>query len=117
MQLTCILLLAHSFTRFKLEIDEMKLFILGVFVGVNIGILIMAMCRAASTASKEIRIMKNPEYFRLSKDGRFVGFKRIVTEYLAAGHSKWMINEIENDEAQKLSRPATGIERLKRESI
>ena len=61
--------------------------------------------------------MKNPEYFRLFKNGRFVGFKRIVTEFLPAGHSLWQHAELEHDEAQILSRPAIGIENLKRESF
>lgn len=63
--------------------------------------------------------MKNPEYFRLIENGSFVGFKRIVTEYLPAGHNAWQLDEIEHDpkDTQKLSRPATGIETLKREGI
>lgn len=60
--------------------------------------------------------MKNPEYFRLIKDGRFVGFKRIVTEYLPAGHSEWQLDQLEHDpkEIQRLSSPAMGIETIKR---
>jgi len=63
--------------------------------------------------------MKNPEYFRLIKNGCFVGFKRIVTEYLPAGHDKWQLARIDHDpeETQRLSRPAVGIEALKRERI
>ena len=61
--------------------------------------------------------MANPGYFRLVKNGRFVGFKRIITEFLPAGHSMWGLDELEHDEAQKLSRPATGIATLKRERI
>jgi len=61
--------------------------------------------------------MKNPEYFRLIKDGSFVGFKRFVTEYLPASHNIWQLDELEHDETQKLSRPAMGIETLKRERI
>jgi len=63
--------------------------------------------------------MKNPEYFRLMKNGQFVGFKRIVTEYLPAGRSTWRLDQIEHDpgETQRLSRPALGIESLKRERI
>jgi len=63
--------------------------------------------------------MKNPEYFRLVKDGRFVGFKRIVIEYLPASHTTWQLDQIEHDseDTQKLSRPALGIETLKREGI
>lgn len=61
--------------------------------------------------------MKNPEYFRLFKDGSFVGFKRVVTEYLPAGHSTWQLAEESHDETQKLSKPGVGIENLKRESL
>ncbi|MBA7644387.1 hypothetical protein ES703_52131 [subsurface metagenome] len=63
--------------------------------------------------------MKNPEYFRLIKDGQFVGFKRIVTEYLPAGHDRWQLDRIEAnpDETRKLSKPAIGTESLKREKI
>lgn len=63
--------------------------------------------------------MKNPKYFRLTKDGQFVGFKRDVTEYLPAGHDRWQLDEIEHDpdETRKLSKPATGTESLKREKI
>lgn len=63
--------------------------------------------------------MKNPEYFRLIKDGRFVGFKRIVTEYLPAGHNMWWLNEIEHDteDTKRLNKPAVGTAALKRERI
>lgn len=63
--------------------------------------------------------MKNPEYFRLFKNGRFVGFKRIVTEYLPAGHSTWQFDRLEHEpeETQKLSRPAAGIETMKRQKF
>lgn len=63
--------------------------------------------------------VKNPEYFRLIKDGSFVGFKRVVTEYLPAGHTRWQFAPIDHDseDTQKLSRPAMGIVSLKRERI
>lgn len=63
--------------------------------------------------------MKNPVYFRMIKDGRFVGFKRIVTEYLPAGSSRWQLTLVKHnpEETQRLSRPAMGIESLKRERI
>ena len=61
--------------------------------------------------------MANPEYFRLLKDGRFVGFKRVITEYLAAGHGMWRLTEEPHDEEEKLSSPSMGIENLKRESV
>ena len=63
--------------------------------------------------------MKNPEYFRLIKDGQFVGFKRVVTEYLPAGRSTWQLGQVEHDpgETQRLSKPALGTESLKRERI
>ena len=62
---------------------------------------------------------KNPEYFRLKKEGRFVGFKRVVTEFMPAGHSSWQLEPIEHnpEETQKLSEPAMGIGAMKRERI
>lgn len=63
--------------------------------------------------------MKNPEYFRLIKGGRFVGFKRIITEFLPAGRNIWQLDRIEHDpeETQKLSTPAVGIGAMKRARI
>lgn len=63
--------------------------------------------------------MKNPVYFRLMKGEQFVGFKRVVTEYLPASHTTWQLDQIEHDpeDTQKLSSPAMGIETLKRERI
>lgn len=63
--------------------------------------------------------MNNPVYYRLIKDGSFVGFKRIVTEYLSAGHNRWQLEPFPHDSeaTQKLSSPATGIETLGREKI
>lgn len=63
--------------------------------------------------------MKNPEYFRLFKDENFVGFKRIVTEYLPAAATRWQLDPVPHDseETQKLSRPAMGIATLGREKI
>lgn len=59
-------------------------------------------------------------YFRLLKDGHFVGFKRVVVEYLPAGSDKWLLNSIiehDPEETQRLSKPGVGIASLKRESI
>lgn len=63
--------------------------------------------------------MKNPVYFRLIKDGHFVGFKRIVTEFLPASCTKWQLEPLEHDpeDSQILSKPAMGIVILKRERI
>lgn len=63
--------------------------------------------------------MKNPEYYRLMRDGNFVGFKRVVTEYLPAAGTKWQLDPVEHDEdaTQKLSKPAIGAESLKRERL
>ena len=63
--------------------------------------------------------MRNPEYFRLNKGGRFVGFKRVVTEFLPAGRSMWQLERIEHDpeETERLSRPAVGINSMKRARI
>lgn len=63
--------------------------------------------------------MRNPVYYRLLKDGHFVGFKRIVTEFLPAAYSKWQLEPLEHDpeDTQTLSKPAMGIVTLKRERI
>lgn len=63
--------------------------------------------------------MNNPVYYRLIKDGSFVGFKRIVTEYLPAAHTRWQLEPFPHDseETQKLSKPAMGIGTLGREKI
>ena len=78
-----------------------------------------ARCRQAKPLFGRTKNMKNIEYFRLIKDGCFVGFKRIVTEYLPPGHSSWQLAQVDHDpeETQKLSKPAMGIENLKRERI
>ena len=63
--------------------------------------------------------MKNPEYFRLFKGGHFVGFKRVITEFLTPGGNTWKLEPVEHDpdETQKLSKPAVGISSMKRERI
>ena len=63
--------------------------------------------------------MKNPVYYRLMLDSRFVGFKRIVTEYLPASHTTWQLAPLKYnpDETSQLSTPAFGIETLKREKL
>lgn len=64
--------------------------------------------------------MKNPEYFRLiGKDGNFVGFKRIVTEYLPATMTRWQFDPVIHDSEAtiKLSKPAVGTATLGREKI
>lgn len=63
--------------------------------------------------------MKNPVYFRLFKDESFVGFKRVVTEYLPAAATRWQLDSFPHDEdaIQKLSRPAMGTATLGREKI
>ena len=63
--------------------------------------------------------MKNPAYFRLFKDGRFVGFKRVITEYLPAAATRWQLDSFPHDEdaTQSLSRPAMGTATLGREKI
>ena len=62
---------------------------------------------------------KNPVYFRLMDDGRFIGFKRIITEYLPASHKTWQLAPLKYnpDETQRLSTPAFGIQTLKREKL
>lgn len=64
--------------------------------------------------------MDNPVYYRLiGEKGNFVGFKRIVTEYLDAGANRWHFLEIPHDpeRTQKLSKPAMGTATLGREKI
>lgn len=63
--------------------------------------------------------MKNPVYYRLIKNGSFVGFKRTVTEYLPAGTTRWQLDPVDHDEeaSQELYRPAMGISTLGREKI
>lgn len=63
--------------------------------------------------------MKNPVYYRLFKKGSFVGFKRIITEYLPAAATRWQLRPMDHDEAenQKLSQPAMGIATLGREKV
>ncbi len=58
-------------------------------------------------------------YYRLTKNRRFVGFSRIVIEYLSADGEEWQLNPIENDEDEriKLTTPPLGIEGLKRKPI
>lgn len=63
--------------------------------------------------------MKNPVYYRLMKDGHFVGFKRVITEYLPVTATRWQLDPVDHDEdaTQILSRPAMGIATLGREKI
>ena len=64
--------------------------------------------------------MSNPEYYRLiGKDGSFVGFKRVVTEYLPAAATRWQLDPVKHDSeaTQKLSQPAMGTATLGREKI
>jgi len=64
--------------------------------------------------------MSNPEYYRLiGKDGGFVGFKRIVTEYLPAGATRWQLRPLvhDSDRTTKLGQPAMGTATLGREKI
>jgi len=64
--------------------------------------------------------MNNPVYYRLiGKDGSFVGFKRIVTEYLPAAATRWQLDPVPHDSeaTQKLIGPAMGTETLGREKI
>ena len=82
---------------------------------------LLARCQQARPplGRMENRKMKNPVYFRVFKDGHFVGFKRIVTEYMPASHNVWSLDRIEHDPeaTQKLSKPAMGIGTMRRERI
>lgn len=61
------------------------------------------------------KVIKNPQYFRLMKDGHFVGFGRITCEFLKAGGSIWLRDAIEYDDREILSRPPMGVANTKRE--
>lgn len=64
--------------------------------------------------------MDNPVYYRLiGEKGNFVGFKRIVTEYLPAAATRWQLDPFPHDSeaTQKLSEPAMGTATLGREKI
>lgn len=66
------------------------------------------------------RKMDNPVYYRLeSEAGNFVGFKRIVTEYLPAAATKWQLDEFPHspERTEKLSTPAMGTATFAREKI
>ena len=53
------------------------------------------------------------------KDGNFAGFKRVITEFLSPGSTRWQLDPVPHDaeETQKLSRPAMGTATLGREKI
>lgn len=63
--------------------------------------------------------MKNPIYYRLFKNKSFVGFKRVVTEYLPAASTRWYLEPMDHDENdnQILNKPAMGIATFGREKI
>ncbi len=64
--------------------------------------------------------MANPEYFRLiDENENFVGFKRIVTEYLPTAATRWQLDEFPHDPGKtvKLSMPAMGTATLGWEKI
>jgi len=63
--------------------------------------------------------MINPVYYRLSKDGHFVGFKRVVTEFLPVIATRWQLDPVDHDEnaTHKLTQAAMGIAKLGREKI
>lgn len=83
------------------------------------GLDLLANCWRVKLPFGRIKEMKNPEYYRLIKNESFVGFKRVVTEFLPAGHTRWQLDPIDYDaeDTKKLSRPAMGIVALKRERI
>lgn len=55
--------------------------------------------------------MPNPQYYRLMKNNKIVGFKRVTTEYLAVESTKWQLDPIDHNhfEEQKLSKHPKGI--------
>ncbi len=57
--------------------------------------------------------MKNPKYLRLTdEDGKIIGIKRIVTEYLPENSERWQLEPIEYDDAVVLTTPPMGVELL-----
>lgn len=63
--------------------------------------------------------MRNPQYYRLFKGEHFVGFKRVVTEYLPVTINRWQLASIDHnpEETQMLCQPAMGIAKLAREKL
>ncbi len=61
--------------------------------------------------------MKNPQYFRLYRDGEVVGFKRVITEYLPMGQNKWLLEQVQHCEAMKLAVAPLGISTLNRPEV
>ena len=58
--------------------------------------------------------MPNPQYYRITNNDKFIGFMRIVTEYLPAGENVWSLAKPDHDEKIKLGQKPVGIESLKR---
>ena len=58
----------------------------------------------------------NCQYNRLTDDdGRFIGFSRVIVEFLPAGADKWQIEPIGKDlQVVRLTKPPMGIARLPR---
>ena len=54
---------------------------------------------------------------RLVLNRQFVGFNRIVTEYLPAGADVWQLKPIDHDESVSLGKAPKGIAGLEREPI
>jgi len=52
-------------------------------------------------------------------NGSFAGFKRVVTEFLSPGSTRWQLEPLPHDAdaTQKLSRPAMGTATYPREKI
>jgi len=61
--------------------------------------------------------MSNPKYYRLMRDGRLAGFKRVVVEYNAAGSEQWKLGCPEGLDEYSLTSAPMGVAALKRETI
>ena len=63
--------------------------------------------------------MSNPQYFRLTKYNKLVGFKRVIIEYLPVTARRWQLGEIDHDPNQTvmLTKPPLGIASLKRPDL
>ena len=59
--------------------------------------------------------MINPRYYRRMKKGSFIGFKRVIVEYLEAGKDKWQLDDPKiADEEIELSSVPGGVGLTKR---
>lgn len=58
--------------------------------------------------------MPNPQYYRMMKDNKIVGFKRVTTEFLPIDGNKWQLHPLTPQylDAQILSKYPKGINKI-----